>query len=295
MRVYLNDWSLSSGNGVVANAESIIAFGELVRELSAKCSLEIHAPTNLWQIPLAGCDIRSGIAEHPNDKQLNHEMIDYLRNLYHKMYRTADGLPLFSEQEDMANPSSSVGHAVQEAVPVISLNLDGMYANNGLAGWLQIKEGAAASKGYVANIYTKKDENFCLLSDLTACADKNPLIEPLWNTEMVQELLKDVEFIKANNKERQSLLIKYGTMVAEMNGWVYDTNITQLNKNSGRLRYIFSSDAHFTKFKKAYLSLDVEGPSISFELCDKRGKHQGEVSWNGARKEAKGNHDIIVK
>ena len=295
MRVYLNDWSLSSSNGVVANEARIRAFGELLQELSAKCSLEIYAPDNLWQIPLAGCDVISGIATHPNDKDISREMVIYLRFLYHKMIGTVSGYPMFSEREDMVNPSSSVGHAAYESRPVISLALDGMYADDSLNGWLQMKGGAVASKGCVTNIYERKIENFYVLPDLTACADKDPLQEPLWNTGMVRELLSGVELVKAENKVRQSLLVKYGRMVAEMNGWVYDTSITKLNQNPGQLRYIFSSDTHFTRYKKAYLSLDMEGPDLAFELCDKKGKHQGQVSWNGAHKAAKEKHDIVVK
>ena len=108
------------------------------------------------------------------------------------------------------------------------------------------------------------------------------------------ELLKGVDFINADTKKRQGLLITYGRIVAEMNGWRYDQNISKLNQNPGQLRFIFSSD-NFVDYATVYLSLDMEGPDLAFELCDKRGRHQGEYSWNGTHKEPKMKHDIRVK
>ena len=145
------------------------------------------------------------------------------------------------------------------------------------------------------NIYDKKPENYRHFADLTAVAQKNPLKTPLWNTELVKEFMKDVNYVNVDNKRRQSMLINYGRKVAEMNGWCYDEKITKLNQNSGQLRYVFSSEDHFTGYPPAYLSIDVEGPDLAFELCDKHGNHKGEYSWEGKCKEPKNHHGIRVK
>lgn len=293
MRVYLNEWSLTSTNGVFSNWSNIKAFDELVDELTQKCALEIFAPANLWFLPLAGCDLTTSEAAHTNDKSLTSDMMMFMRCIYHKLYPRIAGLPQFSEKEDMSNPSSSVGHAASERVPVISFALDGKYAKDSIEGWLQEDE-SNISVSNVVNIFEQKADNFRHLADLTVGRHKNPLETPLWNTDLVGELLKDVDFVNVDNKTRQSLLVDYGWKVAEMNGWRYDQRVSKLNQNSGQLRYIFSSD-NFIDYKTAYLSLDVEGPDLAFELCDKRGNHQGEYSWNGTHKEVKKYHGIKVK
>lgn len=293
MKVYLNEWSLESTNGVYDNMDAIKAFDKLVGELIQKCALEIFAPVNLWQLPLAGCNLTTSATTHPNDNSLPTEVIRYLRTIYSKMYPRTDGFPLFSEKQNMSVPSSSVGKASEEVMPVVSFTFNGYYAKDSIEGWYQ-KEGKDPVEGRVTNIYEQKAENYRCLADLTEGRHKNPLTSPLWNTELVGALLDGVDFVNVDNKVRQSMLITYGEKVAEMNGWRYDERVSKLNQNPGQLRYIFSSD-NFVDYAPAYLSLDMEGPHLGFELCDKRGNHQGEYSWNGNHKDPKGHHGIRVK
>ena len=293
MRVYLNEWSLDSPNGVFANWKYIKAFDALVDELTQTCSLEIYAPANLWQLPLAGYNVTSSVAAHLGDKGLTSDMMMYIRRIYKKMYPRTEGYPLFSENNDMSRPSSSVGRAACNVLPVLSLGLDSNYTKDAIYGWLQ-GEGEDAKESSVVNIFEKKSENYKHFADLTEGRHKNPLETPLWNTALVGELLKGVDFINADPKKRQGLLITYGRIVAEMNGWRFDQNISKLNQNPGQLRFIFSSD-NFVDYATVYLSLDMEGPDLAFELCDKRGRHQGEYSWDGSHKDPKAKHDIRVK
>lgn len=221
-------------------------------------------------------------------------MIAYLNDWFHKIHGDVAGLPCFSEKNDMSNPSSSLGRAVTENVPALSFCFDNRYAKDSIDGWQQGTDGAV-SKGVVVNIYDKKPENYRHFADLTAVAHMNPQKTPLWNTELVKEFMKDINFVNVDNKRRQSMLIKYGRKVAEMNGWCYDEKITKLNQNPGQLRYIFSSTDHFTDFPTAYLSIDMEGPDLGFELCDKNGNHKGEYSWDGGNKPPKDHHGIRVR
>ena len=295
MIAYLNDWSLASAKGVLENLGKIQVFADLMKELAQKCGVEVHAPSNLWQIPLAGFNVTTGESVIENDKKLSAENKNYLRSIYHRIHGDVTGLPFFSEKNDMSNPSSSMGRAVTENVPALSFCLDGNgYAKDSIDGWKQGIDGAV-SKGSVMNIYEKKAENFRFFVDLFAVKHKNPLETPLWNTALVSELLKDVDFVNVDNKRRQSMLIEYGRKVAEMNGWCYDEKITKLNQNAGQLRYVFSSTDHFTDYQTAYLSLDMEGPELGFELCDKNGNHKGEYSWKGTHKDPKDHHGIRVK
>lgn len=294
MVAYLNDWSLASGKGVLENLGKIRLFDDLMKELALKCGVEVHAPSNLWLIPLAGFNVTTGETVIENDKKLSRENRNYLRSIYHRIHGDLTGLPCFSEKNDMSNPSASMGRAVIENVPALSFYFDDRYAKDSIDGWQQGTDGSV-SEGSVVNIFEKKAENFQYFADLTGVKHRNPLETPLWNTELAAELLKDVDFVNVDNKRRQSMLIEYGRKVAEMNGWCYDEKITKLNQNPGQLRYIFSSTDHFTDYATAYLSLDMEGPDLGFELCNKNGEHQGEYSWNGTHKDPKDHHGIRVK
>lgn len=294
MRAYLNDWSLASVKDVFSNWERIKVFQELVDELSGKCGLEILAPRNLWDIPFSGCDLRTSSTNLPAESKLPSEQFLFLKSIYKRMSPAVEGMPLFSESEDMSNPSSSVGHAASMCVPVLSFTFDGKYITDSIPGWLQTDK-ATKGEGSVANIYEKKPENYNHFADLSLCRHLDPLSKPLWNCELVGAFLKDVDFVNVDIKSRQGMLIKYGRIVAEMNGWRHNPYISSLNKSEKHLRYIFDSSYHFVDFPVAYLSLDMEGPDLAFELCDKRGHHQGEYSWNGTHKEPKMKHDIRVK
>lgn len=294
MIAYLNDWSLVSGMGVVENLGKIRLFEDLMNEFALKCGMELHAPSNLWQLPLAGLNVTTGVTVIENDKRLTAENKNYLRSIYHKIHADVTDAPYFSEKNDMSNPSSSMGHAAVENAPAMSFCFDDRYAKDRIDGWKQVADGAV-SEGSVVNIFEHKADNFRFFADLTEVKHKNPLVSPLWNTALVSELLKGVDFVNVDNKRRQSMLKEYGRKVAEMNGWCYDEKITKLNQNAGQLRYIFSSTDNFTDFPTAYLSLDMEGPELGFELCDKNGNHKGEYSWNGSHKDPKEHHGIRVK
>jgi len=294
MIAYLNDWSLASAKGVRENWGKIQLFADLMKELAQKCGVEVHAPSNLWQIPLAGFNVTTGETVIENDKKLSTENKNYLRSLFHKMHGDVTGLPYFSEKNDMSNPSSSMGRAVTENIPALSFCFDDCYAIDRIDGWQQGMDGTV-SEGSVVNIYEKKAENYSFFADLTCVKHLDPLKTPLWNTALAEELLKDVDFVKVDTKRRQSMLIEYGRKVAEMNGWCYDEKITKLNQNPGQLRYIFSSTDNFTDHPTAYLSLDLEGPDLGYELCNKNGEHQGEYSWKGDHKDPKDHHGIKVR
>lgn len=294
MIAYLNDWSLANNMGVMMNLGRIRLFADLMKELAQKCGVEVHGPSNLWQIPLAGFNVTTGETVVDNDKKLSAENKNYLRSIYHRIHGDLTGLPYFSGKNDMSNPSSSMGRAVKEGAPALSFCFDDRFAKDRIDGWQQAADGSV-SEGSVVNIFEKKAENFQFFVDLTGVKHLDPLETPLWNTEFAAELLKDIDFVNVDNKRRQSMLIEYGRKVAEMNGWCYDERITKLNQNAGQLRYVFSSTDNFTDHPTAYLSLDMEGPDLGFELCNKKGDHKGEYSWNGSHKDPKDHHGIRVK
>lgn len=294
MKAYLNDWSLASDQGVLENWGKIRMFADLMKELAQNCGVEVHAPSNLWQMPLAGLNVTTGETVIENDKRLTAENKNFLRSIFHKIHGDVKGLPYFSEKKNMSNPSSSLGRAVTENVPALSFCFDDNYAKDRIDGWHKGVD-CAVSKGSVVNVFERKPENYRFFADLSTVKHKNPLETPLWNTDLAKELLRDIDFVNVDNKRRQSMLIEYGRKIAEMNGWCYDEKVTKLNQTANKLRYIFSSSDHFMDYPTAYLSLDMEGPELAFELCDKNGDHRGEYSWNGGNKDPKDHHGIKVK
>ena len=293
MKIYLNDWSLSSSKAVLANLDRIKAFKELLDKLKRICGIEVCAPRNLWDIPLSGLDLRTMSTHLPVDTFVPPETLQFLKSIYKDMHPETEGEPFFSEKEDMSNPSSSVGMAAKTKSRTLSFSFDGVYARDSIEGWIQTSEGKNHDR--VDNVYEVRPEIYRDFVDLRQCEKINPKETPLWNVDMVSKVLDGIDFVNVNNKQRQSMLIHYGQLVAELNGWRYNPTISMLNRDSDHLRYVFDSEVWFTSSPVAYLSLDMEGPDLAFELCDKRGRHLGEYSWNGTHKQPKNNHGIKVK
>lgn len=268
-------------------------FMKLTEDLSSVGNIGLYASCHLWETPISGFNVKTG-------KCISGEVVPYeyatlLKTLYGKISpNVPDALPYFSETKDMKIKSSVVGTACTESSPIISFTFDGRYATDTLSGWLQQNEKTIAA-AEVNNIYEKKASNFMYLADISICREYNPLENPLWNKDISKKLLEDVDFIKQDAKARQGLLYHYGKIIAEVNGWTYNDEISKLNSNSGQLRYIFDSSLSFVEYPIAYISIDMEGPDLAFEVCDKRGHHKGECSWDGKMKEPKENHDIKVK
>lgn len=123
----------------------------------------------------------------------------------------------------------------------------------------------------------------------------NPIDRPIWN-DLTATTLAEINFpesinLKADKKEE---LRRVGSLVAEMNAWVFDEGITKKNKNAGQWRRIFRSDSGS---KTAYLSIDFENAFGGFEVHNHKGTHQGQIDFLGKyNKEAdtEGHHDIVV-
>ena len=77
--------------------------------------------------------------------------------------------------------------------------------------------------------------------------------------------------------------------IALRNRYSYDQNVTSKNNSDNHKRKIYTYN------KNHYISADFE--SGCFELCDHRGKHQGEISYTGnelSPRDKNGGHDILV-
>ncbi len=122
-----------------------------------------------------------------------------------------------------------------------------------------------------------------------------PLENPIWN-DLTKKTIEELQFPKSieQKADKHDELRRVGTIVAEMNAWVFDKNVTTNNKSGNHLRKIFRSESGRST---CYLSIDFESPYGGFEVHNHRGKHQGEIDFLGKKKEDADNkkkHDIKI-
>lgn len=292
MTIYLNDLSLTGGKGLLEDWDKFKAFNELIDELICIGQVSLVAPMDLWSKPLGGTNVpaKTKIDGTP----LPSDQGNFVHQVYRKFRPRTQGEPLFSEEEDMAVVSSSVGAAAACGAPVISITFDERYAKDRLDGWLKLAEKKEVIETSVNNIFSGSAKNLTFITDLTQCRLKNPQEEPLWNQTVVQEILKDVDFISGSKEEKKERYITYGRKVAQLNGWIYNHRVSVMNSTDKKIRVVFDSQRLFTGYKISYLCIDMEGPDLCFELCDKRGYHLGEVDRFGKVSEPEQHHNLKV-
>lgn len=128
-------------------------------------------------------------------------------------------------------------------------------------------------------------------------------IHPIWNAK-TKALLEEMQFPQSleGRKEKISELKEVGELVAELNGWIKDNNITKYNRSKDHIRLIFTT---FSRPGDAYLSIDLKNPKGCFEHYDHRGQHLGEISFEDGKpiprgdsdtgKDTKGKHNLKLK
>ncbi len=101
------------------------------------------------------------------------------------------------------------------------------------------------------------------------------------------------ERLKKYPKEKNGMIIKMAENVAEINGYKFNPELSSCNQErKDSLRQIFEAGKGRDKI---YLSTDFE--KGAFEVCDYRGKHLGEYSFEGKRTQQadrSGSHDICI-
>lgn len=291
MTIYLNDLSLDGGNGLLADWNKFKAFSELIDELIRVGQVSLVAPKDLWQKPLGGVDVPSKV--QADGTPIPADQGNYVHQVYRKFKPKTEGEPLFSENENMVICSTSVGEAAENGAPVISITFDNRYAKEKLDGWLK-RAGKDASLASVNNLFSGSAKNLTFITDLTQSRRINPKENPLWNQGVVKTILDGVDFINGTKEEKRERYIKYGREVAVLNGWVYNRRVSTLNSTNQKKRIVFDSERLFTGYAINYLCIDLEGPDLCFELCDRHGNHLGEVDRYGNVSEPEQHHNLMV-
>lgn len=291
MTIYLNDLSLNGGKGLLEDWDKFKAFNSLIDELIRIGQVSLVAPKDLWNKPLGGVNVAAKTKS--DGTSLPDDQGNFVHQVYRKFKPKTQGEPFFSEDKDMAVVSSSVGEAAVCGAPVISITFDDLYAKEKLEGWLK-QTGNDTFKISINNIFSGSTKNLTFITDLTQCRLINPQKNPLWNQSVIQELLRGVDFISGSTDEKKGRFTIYGHKVAECNGWIYNKRISTMNTTKNKKRIVFDSQRLFTGYAISYLCIDLEGPDLCFELCDKHGYHLGEVDRNGDVSEPEQHHNLIV-
>ena len=157
-----------------------------------------------------------------------------------------------------------------------------------LAGYFALKGDAVSSGSYVAGMfvpfvaggavkYSIKDFWVPISGDIADAFFTN------------RNISNFTEFYKKTAKldvgERVSEFKEAALRIAESNNWIKNNKLT---KKNNRDIFTDSNGNHF--------ALDTQHGT--FEVLDKKGKHQGEIDFDGWRKkeaDTSGGHDIIVK
>lgn len=292
MTIYLNDLSLTGGIGLIEDWDKFKAFNELIDELIRIGQVSLVAPRDLWTKPLGDLDVASKTLR--DGARLPDDQGNFIHQVYRKFKPQTQGEPFFAEDKDMTVASSSVGAAAACGAPVISITFDERYAKDRLDGWLKLADKKEVVEAGVNNIFSGSAKNFTFITDLMQCRLKNPQKEPLWNQGVVQEVLKSIDFANGSKEERKERYITYGRKVAQLNGWIENHRMSAMNSTDKKMRIVFDSRRLFTGYKISYLCIDMEGPDLCFELCDRRGYHLGEVDRFGKVSNPEQHHNLIV-
>ncbi|WP_375561257.1 hypothetical protein ACE193_01510 [Bernardetia sp. OM2101] len=124
----------------------------------------------------------------------------------------------------------------------------------------------------------------------------NPSLKYLPLTEISNHLVdndwdKFRLYLRSNASQKNSLISKMAQKVAIINGYSFDSKVSDLNKTKDKIRQIYSAGENRNKI---YLSVDFE--KGAYEICDFQGTHLGEFLFdeklNG---KADKSHNIRIK
>jgi hypothetical protein len=97
---------------------------------------------------------------------------------------------------------------------------------------------------------------------------------------------------KLSSNDKIACLRDMGELIALINRYEYDTNLSSINSTKYRIRDIYKSLGS----KNIYLSVDIRHGD--FEVLNSKGKHQGSIAFDGElikAADSKGKHDIKLK
>lgn len=294
MNVYLNDWSCPHSTQLSENTDTLNRFLDLIKALKATGICELIIDRKPAGLTIADYPMEQCYRNYDDDDCHNADLRAYLLSIfgYFSISGELDPSEVICREGD--SDSVLLGNAHAQGCPAVSFCFNPLYEADTIHG---LKNRRPAQ---VANLHTAADIAGLshLLYSRTECRRHDPLQEPLWNVEATAAYMKGVEeelikAIKNNPDEKIKLLTMHSTIVANLNGWVLDERLTRLNNSSTAHRRIFRADGFC---RTAYLSIDFEKVTVHFELHNKKGRHLGQLKWDGdiENPDTEGKHDIRV-
>lgn len=186
--------------------------------------------------------------------------------------------------------------AYKEKIPLVSILYDNTFLCNSFKAYYYNVQKSKGSTVFLQNLHINNWQdykNFFFIG--VPSRDLNPQSNPIWNLERTKKYCEALSGLEGLSKEeKNSMFIREGSHIANLNGWVEDKRLSSINSKAiNRIRHVFRP----VKFKHqdaAYLSLDLE--KRAFELLDRKGKHIMEISYLGDKTSGyKPNHDIILR
>lgn len=286
MDLLLNDHSFSCQGNLADHWKAVTRFGCLLKALKLYGVDKVVCPGGYKEMALGDVTLKS--CYPPSDRltyDQRNELITLMdRSLREPKVEEMDCGAEFSECTDFQFCSVFLGNAYMSDLPVVSFTFDARFECESFEGFFRRNAGSC-KKVTVRNLYEQTETMpVALVAFPKSARKKNAQQNPMWNFPMVEKYLKQTgaraEVTFRSVEEKQAYLIKFGTMIALLNGWRYHQGISTLNSRKNALRYIFYS-ANFRQ-QDTYLSIDLEHTDIRFELCDHDGCHLREIKHDGS-------------
>ncbi len=316
MHVFINDLSINPpGVTIQDNWHLLDSVMDISFKLKEEYLLEkVRVPNNFMETPIANSNsINDFIASEEIDYQLKSLLYDFLANRVEEIdeeikqeLEKAQGEKVFYTYYSGLSSDMLTEAYVMQA-PVLSFATSGLFQTDHLHAQLRIltEAGNETTKNIALNnIFNSQSITFHtpFLVDwkhkITFRGTTwNPIVDPIWN-KSTSNTIATINFPQSISQkiDKKAELFRVGTIVAEMNGWVFDKKISAINKNDGQLRFIFRSN---NSKRTYYLSIDFENTYGAFELHDHNGSHLGEIDFLGTHpprhQDGKGYHDIKIK
>ena len=316
MYVFINDLSINPPGVTIQNNWPLL---DSVMEISFKLKEEyllekVRVPKNFMETPIANSNsINDFIASEDIDYQLKSLLYDFLANrveeideeIKQELEKAQGNKAFYTYYSGLSSDMLTEAYVMQ--APVLSFATSGLFQTDHLQAQLRIltEVGDETTKNIALNNIFNSQSTTIHTPFLVDWKHKitlrgttwNPETDPIWN-KSTSNTIANINFPQSISKkiDKKAELRRVGTIVAEMNGWIFDKDITDNNKNSGQLRWIFRSN---NSKKPIYLSIDFENPFGAFELLDANGTHLGEIDFLGTQppkhQDRKGYHDIKLK
>lgn len=299
MDIILNDLSLHSTYNTSEAWECFIQFYNLIKFLQENGCAKVLCRKDIQNESICGLKVLDYLhkVKRPQQCTIDSSREDFIYSIYFdylsRSLEAKDDADYFSLNRDDEDKSTSVALAINNEEPVISIPFEPVFQINPLQGYKN-----SSQKVECTNLYDKDQKDLLSFILVPAKEQKkiDPKEKPIWNLGPTTKYIGTIKTPKSFKDvgEQRAFIMKHCSRIAELNGWEYNKRVSDKNSSNEKLRKIYRSIGF--KNENCYLSVDFEHPDLRFELCDKNGKHIGEVETRTRHiGKPETGHDISVR